>query len=163
MSALATKVVAISARRIVDLRALELVAALEAGNDPDVARAEGRLAADMDRAKTSDRTRRHWQRQGRKVGLVIDLDVLLADLGFGKALLAERGGEGHASCDHVFRNDRVTGLDGKCIAKLRRILACSLEAGQFDRGKAILSAGLGAEYHSSAVPLRSVRASTSAS
>src|SRR5436309_832777 len=56
-------------------------------------RAERRTAADAQGAEARDRPRVHRQREARQVRLMVDLDVLIADLGLGEALLTERPGQ----------------------------------------------------------------------
>ena len=80
--------------------------------------------------------------QRREVRLVIDLDLLLAELRLGEALLAERGRQRPSGGDHVLRDDRVAGLDGEGVAELRRIRPGGVEPRQLDRSEAVLDSGI---------------------
>ena len=130
---------------IVHLRPLERVAGLEPRDQADVARAERRATAHSDRAEAGDRAGVHRQAQRREVGLVIDFDVLFAELRFGIALLTERRGEREAGGDYICRDHRVAGLDGKRVPKPRRIGSGGVKAGKIDRREAILGAGVDGE------------------
>ena len=78
-----------STTKIVDLGTLELVSALEARNRGEVPGAERRLSADADDTKTRNRAGIDRQNEGSQMGLVIDLDVLLAKLRACKSLFAQ--------------------------------------------------------------------------
>src|SRR4030095_1545513 len=90
-STAATRPVAISARRrssTSDLRngsPLRKRAIWPAWPNPN-----GGAPADRDRAERRERPRPHRQHQRRRVGFVVDLDLLVADLGEREAFLAER-------------------------------------------------------------------------
>ena len=73
---------------------------------------------------------------------MIDLDVLLTELRFGIALLAQCGGQCEATGDDVGRHHRVAGFDPKRLAEFRSLRPGPVEAGQIDRCKPILGAGL---------------------
>ena len=80
------------------------------------------------------------------MGLVVDLDVLLADFCLGEALLAERAGERDPAGDDVLGDDRVAAADPEGRAQLGLVLlAGRLEPGKLDRGEAILLARIGGE------------------
>ena len=80
------------------------------------------------------------QREGRKVGLMVDLDVLLADLRLGEPLLAERRASAPApGRDHVHGDHGIAGLHPRIY--LRSFAASAtgrLSPGKLDGGEVIL-------------------------
>ena len=126
-------------------------------------RAERRSAADADGSEPRYRARVHRQDEGREVRLVIDLDVLLAELGLGKTLLPERSGERGAGGNHILCDDRVAGLDGERLAQLRCVRARRLEPGSSTDAKRYCAPGSAERMTRSVSPLPSVRGSTAAS
>ena len=110
-------------------------------------RSERWLAADVNGAEPRDWPRTHRQRQAREVALVIDLDVLLADLGAGEARLSEPLGQREPAGDHVRRDNRIARLHGEGIAQFGCLHSGSIEPRQVDRGKAVLRPGVsGQDY-----------------
>ena len=59
---------------------------------------------------------------------MVDDDVLLADLGRGEALLAERDLQRDAGGDDLLRDDRIAGLDRERLAQLCRFARRPLRA-----------------------------------
>ncbi len=91
MSALATRVVAISARRRSSIfERLNGSPRLNRAMIPTWRALNGGLPLTWIAPKRATGPGVTGSDKRREVGLVIDLDVLLAELGFGKALLAER-------------------------------------------------------------------------
>src|SRR5690348_693977 len=88
--------------------------------------------------------------------LVIDLDVLLANLRLGVTLLTERRREREAGSDHVLCDYRVAGLYREDVAELRRFGSGGLKTGQLDRRELVLLPGIGRQHHLERVggPLR---------
>src|SRR3954468_21801094 len=80
------------------------------------------------------------------MSLVIDLDVLLAKLGFGEPFLTERAGERGAAGDDVLGDDRIASADAKRRTQFGLVFVPGrLDARQLDRREAILFARLGRE------------------
>ena len=122
-----------STAQIVHLGLLEQVAALEPGDGRDMPGAERRLAADADRAEVRDRPRIDWQDQAGKPGLVIDLDLLLADLRLGEALSPKRTCQGIPRGNHVCGDHRIARLHAEGVPKLRRFRTRCRQPRQLDR------------------------------
>ena len=153
------------AAQIVDPRAAEAVALAEAGDDPDMARVERRLAADPDQRRTGRPARAYRQDQGREMGLVIDDDVLLADFRRGEALLPERAVERDAGGDDLLGDDRVAFLDREGVAELLESSGpAASRPGSSTEAKRYWAAGIGLERSPGARSLEpSIRGSTMAS
>src|SRR6478672_5407100 len=111
-----------------------------------MARAERRAAADPDRSEAGDGPGSDGLRQRCEMGLVVDLDVLLAELRTGIALLAKRGRQGNASGDDVGSDDRIARLDRERVAQSgSRSRTSRIEPRQLDRSKSILLSRIGSE------------------
>ena len=121
MSALATSVVAISARRrsstlerlngspLLNRAMVATWRALNGGRPVTRITPKCAIGPGIDR-----------QRQRREMGLVIDLDVLVADPGAGEPFLAEQPGQLDPARDHVLGDHRVAGLHGERVAEALR-------------------------------------------
>ena len=136
-----------STAQIVHLGLLEQVAALEPGDGRDVPGAERRLAGDADRAEVRDRPRIYWQDQAGKPGLVIDLDLLLADLRLGEAALPKRTCQGIPCGNHVCGDHRIARLHAEGVPQLRRFRTRSRQPRQIDSHETILLTRIGGEHH----------------
>ena len=76
---------------------------------------------------------------------MVDLDLLLADLGRREAFFPKRELKRGAGVDHVLCDDRVAGLYGESLTQVRGLLARCLEAGKLHRLEAVLPARIGFE------------------
>ena len=144
---------------IVDLRAPELLAGLEAGDVRDVARAERRPAADPDGSELGERAGLDRKYQLGAASLVVDQDLLLADLGQREPLLAERDLQRDVGGDHVLGDDRIAGLDRERLAQPGRLRSRESRPGSSTTGTG-MAPRLGREHDRSALPVRSMRGST---
>ncbi len=106
---------------------------------------ERRPARDPDLPETRDRPGRDRQDKAGGVGLVVDVDLLLAQLRQRETLLAKRDLQRRARGDDVLRDDRVAGLDRKSLAKLACLFARGIQARKLDRLENILTARFGGE------------------
>ena len=89
------------------------------------------------------------------MGLVIDLDVLLADLRPGEALLAEQPGQLEAAGDHVLGDHRVAGLHRERVAQPSRRPRRQLRGpGSSTDAKRYCVPGIGGEDHAQLRALR---------
>jgi hypothetical protein len=91
------------------------------------------------------------QRQRRKMGLVVELDVLFADLCSGKTLFAERAGQGRTAGNDISRDDRIARLHVEGVAQPRRLRAGRLKSGETDRCETILRAGIGGQDYTEGI------------
>src|SRR5205814_6238394 len=101
-------------------------------------RAEQWPTADANDAEPRARSMIHRQDQRREMGLVVDLDVLLAKLCAGEAFLAKCLGERETAGDYAGGDHGVNGLDREGVAQLCRVRSCRGESRQVDGGEAIL-------------------------
>ena len=130
------------AAKVVDAVLAEAIARLEPRDQADMACAERRRTADADAAEALHRTGRDGQRQNGGMRLMIDDDVLRADLGQREAARAQSDAKRDTGSDDFVGGHRIPRLDGEAVAQRRRVLPGSLEAGKRDGGEAILLAGL---------------------
>ena len=97
-----------------------------------------RLAGDADLPEPRHRAGRDRQDEPRRLRLMVDDDVLLADLGGGEAPLAKRHLERDAGLDHLLRDDRIAGLDRERLAQSRSLVPSRLvEPRQLDAFEAV--------------------------
>ena len=108
-------------------------------------RREWRVAADRDLAEPSDRAWLDRQHQAGGAGFVIDLDLLLADLGECEPFFTEGDLEVGSGPDDVLGNDRIAGPNREGFAQVGGLLAGGVEAGEFDRLERVLAARFGGE------------------
>ena len=97
----------------------------------------------MNHAETSDGPGIDREDERRKVGQMIDLDVLLAELRNGISLLAQCRGERKPGGDDVSRDHGIARFDPEAVAQPGGIGPGRVKAGQVDRCEAVLGTGIG--------------------
>jgi hypothetical protein len=103
--------------KVVDPAPVVEVAAVESGEDVDMARAEGEVALGGEAAEARPRPGIERERIVPRAGLGIEEDVALADLGEGIALLRKAKQHVRLGRLDLEREDRVPGGERQCLAR----------------------------------------------